>query len=104
MRKIFVAVLALCFISGTFISVFAQAPSHKKENSGIEVIYGVVISLDKEKREIVVKEDKTGENKTFQAGEKAALDVKAGQKVKLKVKTGSRVAESVKVVHLKSKK
>ncbi len=103
MKKVLVVILMLCFVSGTFISVFAQAPRHKKEHSGIEIIYGAVVSIDKEKREIVVKEDKTGENKAFQVDEKSALVVKTGQKVKLKVKTGSRIAESVTIVHLKQK-
>ncbi len=103
MKKIFVVLLALCFVSGTFSSVFAQAPSHKKEHSGIQVIYGAVISVDKEKREIVVREEKTGENKTFQVGGSSALLVKTGQRVKLKIKTGSSVAESVKVAQSKAK-
>lgn len=103
MKKILAGILMLCFVSSGVIPVFAQAAHHKKGSPGIELIYGSVVSVDKDKREIVVKEEKTGENKTFHVSGSSALLVNPGQRVKLKIKTGSNVAESVKEAQAKAK-
>ena len=105
MRKLSLFLLAIVFISGVLVStLFAQTVQHKKPVVATETVNGLVVSIDKAKKEIVVKDEKTGQDKTFVVSEKAVSVVKTGEKVKVRVKLGSNIAESVKVVNLELKK
>lgn len=104
MKKLLVIIMVLFFAVGMVIPSFAQTAPAKKSQVTIEVIHGTVVSIDAAKKEIVVKEVKTGQDKTFVVSEKAISLVKTGDKVKLRVKAGSNVAESVKVVNPPAKK
>lgn len=104
MKKVLVAALMLCFVASGVVTVFAKGMHHKKEKPRMEMLYGNVVSVDKEKKEIVIKEEKTGETKAFQVEGSSALRVKVGQKVKLKIKQGNSIAESVKLAQVKAKK
>jgi len=104
MKKILAIVISLLFISAMVTPAFAQAKQHKKAEVAIEVIHGTVASIDIAKKEIVVQDEKTGQNKTFIVSEKAISALKGGEKVKVKVKAGSNAAESVKVINAESKK
>jgi len=102
MKNIFVVMLMLCFVALGGVPAFAQGSHHKKAHLNLEMIYGSIVSIDKDKKEIVIKEEKTGENKTYQVNEDSALGFKTGQKVKVKFKAGSSIAESVKAAHSKA--
>jgi hypothetical protein len=107
MEKIFAIIAAVCFISSMTIPAFAEPVHHKKQVaavSGVEVIHGSVASVDMAKKEIVVKDEKTGQDKVFTLSEKAIAAVKAGDKVKVRAKEGSNVAENVKIVNAEQKK
>jgi len=104
MKKILAISISVLFISVAVIPAFAQAKQHKKAEVAIEVIHGTIASIDMAKKEIVVQDQKTGQNKTFVVSGKVISALKAGEKVKVKVKAGSNVAESVKVVNPEPKK
>lgn len=104
MKKISAIIMTVFFMSGMVIPAFAQTKQHKKAEVATQVTQGSVTSIDAAKKEIVVKDEKTGQDKTFVVSEKTAAALKAGESVKVKVKTGSNVAETVKVVNPESKK
>jgi hypothetical protein len=104
MKKIFAVVLALVFVSGVAVPCFAQAVSHKKAEVVLEVVRGKIVSLDVAKKEVVVKEEKSGLDKTFTVSEKAISALKVGDNVKIKIKPGNTAAESVKVINPEAKK
>lgn len=98
MKKIpVILAVALC-LSGMTIPVFAATAPHKKADAVIHVVHGTVVSVDTAKNEIMVKDAKTGQERTFAVSAKASAVLKAGEKVKVKVKEGSNMAENVKVV------
>jgi hypothetical protein len=107
MKKAFAVIAAVCFVSNMVIPAFAETAQHKKQAAavpGIEVTHGSIVSVDTVKKEIVVKDEKTGKDKAFTVSEKAVAAVKVGDKVKVKAKEGSNAAENVKVVNLEPKK
>lgn len=105
MRRILAFLIVIFFVSSVpIIPVFAQTAQHKKSTVATQVIYGTVVSADVARKEITVKDEKTGQDMTFVVSGKAASVVKAGEKVRVKVKAGSNLAESVKVVNKESKK
>lgn len=107
MRKLsfLIVVVAIFFISSILvIPVFAQTAQHKKPVVATETVSGSVVSVDKARKEIIVKDEKTGQDRTFVVSQKAVSVVKTGEKVKVKVKPGSNLAESVKVLNPEPKK
>lgn len=100
MKKIFLFLTAIFFVSSILISpVLAETTQHKNSAAAIQLVHGTVVSINTAKREIVVKDQKTGEGKTFVVSEKAVSAVKTGDAVKVRVKAGSNIAESVKIVN-----
>jgi hypothetical protein len=69
-----------------------------------EIIRGDVVSVDVAKREIVVKDQKTGQDRAFTVSEKAVSTLKPGESVKVTLKAGSSVVESVKIVEAQGTK
>jgi|GEM_PF-1587137 len=100
MKKIFLFLTAIFFVSSVLItSVLAQTAQHKNSAAAIQMVHGKIVSINTEKKEIAVKDQKTGEDKTFVVSEKAVSAVKIGDAVKVRVKAGSNIAESVKIVN-----
>jgi len=100
MKKISIFLVALLLVGGMAASSFAQGSQHKKTTV---VIRGVVVNIDAVKKEITVKDGKTGQDSAFAVSEKAVSTVKVGERVKIRVKEGSNVAESVTVVKTQGK-
>jgi uncharacterized lipoprotein YajG len=99
MKKILFIIVSMFFLSNITIPAFAATTHHTKAAAATEVIYGVVVSMDAAKKEIVVKDEKTGQDKTFVVSHKSLALIKTGEKVKIKAKAGTGIAESVKTVH-----
>ncbi|MCU0665611.1 MAG: hypothetical protein MUF05_00735 [Candidatus Omnitrophica bacterium] len=102
MKKISL-IIAVFFISLMVVSAFAQAKQGKKSAVVLETTIGTVTSVDKVKKEIVIKDDKTGQDKVFTVSEKQASSIKVGENVKVKAKAGSSAAETVRAVNPGSK-
>ncbi|HTZ11018.1 MAG TPA: hypothetical protein VMD04_01375 [Candidatus Margulisiibacteriota bacterium] len=101
MKKITVSLLILFLIYGMAIlnsAQAAQATSAKKSGMSAEVVRGKIISIDTAKNEIVVKENKTGTEKTIAVDPKVISSLKAGEEVKARLKEGTNSAESIKQV------
>ena len=107
MKKTIAVAVALLLLLGFTSFTFAQEKKHKTTKASqenIEIIRGSIISVDQAKKEIVVKDNKTGSDRTFVVSEKAIAVVKVGDEVNVKVKVGSANAESVKIVKPEAKK
>jgi len=105
MKKINIFLFALFLTCGTAISSFAQTPQAifaKKPKVNIETIRGKIISIDMAKNVIVVKEDKTGTEKTITIDAKVISSLNMNEEVKVSVKEGSDIAASVKEIHKKT--
>ncbi len=76
----------------------AQTVPVKKADAAVDVLRGTVVSVDAGKSEIVVKENKTGIQKTVVVDPSVIPTVKADDHVKVTLKAGSNVAESVKKI------
>ena len=107
MKKLTVIILSVLFLCSVVIPVFAASAHSKQDSVAMDVIHGTIVSVDTAKKEVVVKDNKAGQEKTFTVSEKIAAvltSLKAGEKVKIKTKSGSSVAESIKVVTAETKK
>ena len=103
MKKIMVAMTIFAFLVS--LSSFAFAKQQKKSQPATKTVRGVVISADAVKSEIVVKDNKTGQDKTFIADPKVISTLALNEEVKVKFKEGSSNAESViKIVNPKTNK
>ena len=103
MKKITIILFVLFLMCGTTISSFAQSSQvavAKKVKT--EVIRGKIIAIDLAKNEIVIKENKTGVEKTITVDSKVISSLKANEDVKVIVKEGSNIATSVKEVYKKA--
>jgi len=101
MKKITVILVALLLICGMTTLNFAQtsqATGAKKAKVSTEVIRGKIISIDTVKNEIVVKENKTGTEKTIAVDPTVISSLKTDENVKVTLKAGSNVAEKVKEI------
>ncbi|MBF0521611.1 MAG: hypothetical protein HQL24_00990 [Candidatus Omnitrophica bacterium] len=99
MKKFLVILVAAIFMAGVANVSFAQVKHPKKAVAPtVEKTKGTIVSIDAAKKEIVVKDAKSGESKTFVVDEKVLATLAADQKVKITTKVGSNVAESVKVM------
>jgi hypothetical protein len=101
MRKI-AGILVILFLMCGMASVsFAQTPKTagaKEGKPSVDVIKGTITSIDTAKNEIVVKESKTGAEKTIVVDPTIIAPLKVKDKVRVTLKSGSNVAEKVKVI------
>jgi len=93
---ILVALLLICAMSKLSFAQKSQATGAKKAVVNTESIKGKITSIDTAKNEIVVKENKTGTEKTITVDPKVMASLKTDEDVKVTLKTGSNVAEQVK--------
>jgi len=101
MRKITIILVALFLICGMTTLSFAQTSQStgaKKAEVTTEMIKGKIISIDTAKNEIVIKENKTGTEKTIAVDPTVISSLKTDEEVKVTLKAGSNVAESVKKI------
>ncbi len=101
MKKITVilgALLLMCAMSTLNLAQAAQATGVKKAAVNTEIIRGKIISIDTAKNEIVVKENKTGAEKTIAVDPTVISSLKVDEDVKVTLKAGSNVAERVKKI------
>jgi len=92
-----VMVALVCFTALSFAQG-QKKMSIKSKNIKMEVIKGEVVSIDVAKNEIVVKEKKSGVEKTISVDPDKIASLKVGEQVKIKVKAGSNKAESIKPI------
>lgn len=104
MKKLFVIVMAVLFMAVVVGPTFAQGTKSKTASAATDIIRGTVVSVDPVKKEIVVKIQKTGEDKSFIISEKAIAALKAGVEVKITVKAGTDTVEKVKIIKSEANK
>ena len=97
MKKIMVILVALSLICGVTI-LSAQAADTAKAKVNTEMVKGKIVSIDAAKNEMVVKENKTGTEKTIAVDPKVISSLAAGEEVKVTLKAGSNVAEKIKKI------
>ena len=101
MKKITIILFVLFLMCGMATLSFAQATQAtgaKKAEVSVEVIRGKITSVDIAKNEIVVKENKTGTEKTIIVDPKVISSLKTGEDVKVTLKEGTSIASSVKKI------
>jgi len=100
-KSIVIAVLLIALVGFTTIGLAATAKGAaalKPAKISGELIQGKIVSIDKTKNEIVVKDDKTGVERTIAAKSKIIASLKVGEEVKVTLKGGSNTAEKVKII------
>ncbi len=101
MKKLIIILFGLFLISGIATLSFAQSTqttSAKKTEAITETVRGKIVSVDAVKNTIVVKESKTGIEKTIAVDAKAISNLKDNELVKVTLKEGSDTAVSVKEI------
>jgi hypothetical protein len=103
MKKIGSILSILLLICGITVTSFAQATDNttnntKKNEASVEVVKGTITAIDPVKSEIVVKERKTGTEKTIVVDAATISSLKVDERVKVTLKTGTNVAEKVKEI------
>ncbi len=104
-RKILILSLLLFLVSLPTLS-FAKATKKAASpavSNKVEVIKGSIVSIDSAKNELVVKDNKTGTDKTVAVDAKILASLKSGENVKVKFEPATGKAKSVKIL-AKSKK
>ena len=96
MRKNIIFACALCLLIG--IGSFGCMKGSKAD-----VVRGTIISVDNGKNEIVIKDSKTGAEKTILVNPGDISSLKKGEEVKAKLQSGTNKAESIKPRSHKSK-
>ncbi|MDD5449383.1 MAG: hypothetical protein PHO42_02135 [Candidatus Omnitrophica bacterium] len=108
MKKMLIIMIAFAFALGFSSFAFAKSAKysayHKKSQPAMETIQGTITSVDSAKNEIVVKNNKTAQDRTFVVNSKVISTLTLNEEVKVKVKEGSNNAESVTIIKTKSKK
>lgn len=99
---ILVALLLICAMSPLSFAQTSQGRGVKKAAVNTEVIRGKIISIDTAKNEIVVKENKTGTEKTIVVDPTVISSLKVDEDVKVTLKARSNVAEKVKKIAKKT--
>jgi predicted dinucleotide-binding enzyme len=92
---ILVALLLICTMSPLSFAQTSQGRGVKKAAVNTEIIRGKIISINTAKNEIVVKENKTGTEKTIVVDPTVISSLKVDEDVKVALKAGSNVAEKV---------
>ena len=95
-----VVLMSLYMVSGTAGAANVKTAAR----ATVEIIKGKISSIDTPQNVIVVKESKTGVEKTITVNPKVIATLKVGDMVKIESKTGSGVADSVKVIPPTTKK
>jgi ribosomal protein S9 len=99
MKKITVILVALLLICAMSKLSFAQKPQAtgiKKTAVNAGIIRGKITSIDTVKKEIEVKENNTGTEKTIMVDPKVIASLKTDEDVKVTIKAGGNVVERVK--------
>ena len=108
MRKtvaLLVSLLLLCSFSTLSFAKDSQAKTTKKAETNIEIIRGKIVSIDTTNNQIVIRDKKTGAEKTLSVDPKTISSLKIGDEAKVTFKSGTDIAESVKkIVKKKHKK
>ncbi|PIU40964.1 MAG: hypothetical protein COS99_07820 [Candidatus Omnitrophica bacterium CG07_land_8_20_14_0_80_42_15] len=106
MKKLVAIVVLLMVVVGLTTASYAKSgkllPNLLKKN--VDVIRGSVVAVDATKNEIIVKDSKTGVDKTILAGSNLTSSLKVGEEVKVMVKIGTNTAESIKLIPKKTTK
>jgi ribosomal protein S17 len=102
MKKVFGIVLAVLFMVGVAMPVFAaKAEGKKGAEQKFERIVAQVVSLDVAAKTMVVKREENGESRTIKISEKAASKVQVGDRVRIKLKAGTDESAGVRVLGAK---
>jgi len=95
---ILVVLLLVCAVTTFGFAQSSQATGTKKAGVATEIVRGKITSIDTGKNEIVVKENKTGTEKTIAVDPALIPSLKTDENVKVTLKSGSNVAEKVKEI------
>lgn len=100
MRKRLIIAVSIMSFLGVVPAAFAHGSKQGKSilKPSMESTRGTVISIDQTQKQMTVKEEGSGQEKTFAISSAQASEVKVGETVKIKNKPGSAVAQSVKVI------
>lgn len=101
MRKtvvLLVSLLFLCSLSTLSFAQKAQGKTAKKAESNVEIIRGKIISIDAVNNAILIRDEKTGTERTISASPQMISSLKTDEEVKIKVKLGTSTAESIKKI------
>lgn len=93
-----VVLVALFSFTALSFSQTEKVALKKVAETKADVIHGTIVSIDTAKNEIVVKEKKSGTEKTIVAAPADIAPLKVGENVKAVLKEGTNTAESLKVV------
>jgi len=100
MRKGITYVALFVFLAGLAVVGFAKTaknnPAAVAPKVNLEVVSGPIVSIDVVKKEIVVKDAKTGVEKTITVTKSRLRTLKVGETVEVILKAGSNTAEKVK--------
>lgn len=95
--SIVVLVALFSFTTLSYSQSEKTAPK-KAAEAKADIVRGTVVSIDAAKNAIVVKEKKSGTEKTIMAAPADIAPLKVGENVKAVLKEGTNTAESIKVV------
>ncbi len=99
MKKAIFILIILAITAGLVVPSFAKDMKGSKAKANVEIIKGSIVSIDTQRNEIVVKDEKTNTDKTVVADPKMISTLKTGEMVKVKIKTGdNKAVEVIKVV------
>ena len=95
-----VAILLVALMSLYMVSGLASAKdtAAKQGQAGLIIMTGKISSIDAANNAIVIKEAKSGADKTINVDPKVISSLKVGEKVKVSLKAGSNLAESIKII------
>lgn len=91
-------VLLLCGVAAGNIRREATDKIEHQRQENVDVIRGKITKINKKKKEIVIKVNKTGEDKTFSANSKILKGLKVNKEVRVKLRPGTQVITSIIVV------
>ena len=101
MKKLTIIFLALLLISQGAPLGFAENPKTKgteKTQISTEIVRGKIVSIDTTKFEIVIRENKTGNEKTIVVDQVVLPTLQKNDEIKATLKPGSNVAEKIKKI------
>jgi hypothetical protein len=102
MKKALIAVVAMMFLVSFATLSFARAGKSLKHKT--TVIRGTIVSIDTTNNQIVLKQSKTGVEKTISAEANTIASLKVGETIKVVLKGKSNKAESITVLKKKKSK
>jgi len=96
MKKIIALAVVMCF-AATCSAAWWGKDTKKAEQAPVNVMKGLIISVNIPQNEIVVKDEKTLIDKVLIVKPEMYKSIKVGDAVEVKTKAGSNVVDNIKV-------